>query len=128
MAKAPNTTTAPTGQIAPFGLRMLPELKERLEVAAKATGRSMNAEIVARLQQSFDGGGDKDARDKLMVAGFVLRMIQNTVPDAAVQEDIATMAKYLSDTSEDDQPLTAFEAVTRLQKRHQSKSFAGLKR
>jgi hypothetical protein len=32
---------------------MLPELKERLEVAAKAAGRSMNAEIVARLSNSF---------------------------------------------------------------------------
>lgn len=54
MAKAPNTTTAPTGQIAPFGLRMLPELKERLEMAAKASGRSMNAEIISRLQASFN--------------------------------------------------------------------------
>lgn len=54
MAKSPNTTTAPTGQIAPFGLRMLPELKEQIESAAKASGRSMNAEIVARLQASFE--------------------------------------------------------------------------
>lgn len=54
MAKGPNTTTAPTGQIAPFGLRMLPDLKERIEQSAKGSGRSMNAEIVARLQQSFE--------------------------------------------------------------------------
>jgi len=53
MAKSPNTTTAPTGQIAPFGLRMLPELREQVEAAAKASGRSMNAEIVARLSASF---------------------------------------------------------------------------
>lgn len=57
MAKSPNTTTAPTGHIAPFGLRMLPDLKEQLEVAAKASGRSMNAEIVSRLQESITGGG-----------------------------------------------------------------------
>jgi hypothetical protein len=55
MAKAPKTTTAPTGQIAPFGLRMLPELKERIENAARESGRSMNAEVVARLEKSFDG-------------------------------------------------------------------------
>lgn len=54
MARTPKITTAPTGSIAPFGLRMLPELKERIEEAARASGRSMNAEIVARLQQSFE--------------------------------------------------------------------------
>lgn len=53
MKKTPNTTTAPTGNIAPFGLRMLPELRDKVEEAAKSNGRSMNAEIVARLQQSF---------------------------------------------------------------------------
>lgn len=55
MAKTPKTTTAPTGQIAPFGLRMLPDLKEKIEQAARDSGRSMNAEIVARLEQSFVG-------------------------------------------------------------------------
>lgn len=54
MAKAPKTTTAPTGQIAPFGLRMLPELKEKIEQSARESGRSMNAEIVARLEASLD--------------------------------------------------------------------------
>ena len=54
MAKTHNTTTAATGNIAPFGLRMLPDLREQIEAAAKASGRSMNAEIIARLQQSFD--------------------------------------------------------------------------
>ncbi|WP_426391928.1 Arc family DNA-binding protein [Variovorax sp. R-27] len=58
MAKSPTTTTAPTGNIAPFGLRMLPELKERIEAAAKASGRSMNAEITDRLERSFVDGPD----------------------------------------------------------------------
>lgn len=53
MAKSPNITTAPTGHIAPFGLRMLPELRQQIEEAARKAGRSMNAEIVARLQASF---------------------------------------------------------------------------
>lgn len=39
--------------IPPFGLRMLPELKERVAQAAEETGRSLNAEIVARLEGSF---------------------------------------------------------------------------
>jgi hypothetical protein len=39
--------------IPPFGLRMQSGLKRRLEEAAKADGRSLNSEIVARLEQSF---------------------------------------------------------------------------
>lgn len=40
--------------IAPFGLRMQTELKEKLEREAKINGRSLNAEIVSRLQLSVD--------------------------------------------------------------------------
>ncbi len=47
------TTTAPTGEIAPLGLRMLPQMRERIEQAARASGRSLNAEIVHRLAQSL---------------------------------------------------------------------------
>lgn len=43
--------------IVPLGLRMPPDLKERIEAASKQNGRSMNAEIVARLQASFDPRG-----------------------------------------------------------------------
>lgn len=62
MSKSPKTTTAPTGQIAPFGLRMLPELKEKIESAARESGRSMNAEIVARLEQTFKVYADSETR------------------------------------------------------------------
>lgn len=37
-----------------YPLRMPQELRERLAEVAKANGRSMNAEILARLQSSFD--------------------------------------------------------------------------
>jgi len=42
---------------------MQASLKERLELAAKAAGRSLNAEIVARLEASFDvaAGGTVEA-------------------------------------------------------------------
>lgn len=39
--------------INPFGLRMPAELRERIEAACQASGRSMNAEIVQRLEESF---------------------------------------------------------------------------
>lgn len=38
----------------PYGLRMPPDLKARVKAAAEANNRSMNAEIVARLEESFD--------------------------------------------------------------------------
>ena len=40
--------------INPFGLRMQDELKERLDREAKINGRSLNVEIVLRLQASFE--------------------------------------------------------------------------
>lgn len=49
----PVKTRPATGHITPFGLRMQPELKERLERAAHKAGRSLNAEVVDRLERSF---------------------------------------------------------------------------
>lgn len=50
----PTATRPKTSNIAPFGLRMQPDLREKLESAATRNGRSMNAEIVARLERSLD--------------------------------------------------------------------------
>lgn len=52
--KKPTSTRPPTAHITPFGVRMQPDLKERLEKAAQESGRSLNAEVVARLEQSFE--------------------------------------------------------------------------
>lgn len=40
-----------------YKLRLSQELKDQVEAAAKEAGRSMNAEIVARLEGSFAGAG-----------------------------------------------------------------------
>ena len=40
-------------EIAPYGVRMPADLKKRIEREAKAAGRSMNTEVVARLTASF---------------------------------------------------------------------------
>ncbi len=53
MAKKTETRST-TAHIAPFGLRMQPDLRAKLEDAASASGRSLNAEIVARLEASFE--------------------------------------------------------------------------
>ncbi|ABM32304.1 Arc family DNA-binding protein [Paracidovorax citrulli] len=41
-----------------YKLRIPPDLKEQIETAAKESGRSMNAEIVARLEDSFAARND----------------------------------------------------------------------
>ncbi|WP_449043719.1 Arc family DNA-binding protein [Paracoccus versutus] len=43
-----------TRDLAPFGVRMPPELKARIHAAAEANNRSMNAEIIHRLQTTFE--------------------------------------------------------------------------
>ncbi|MBY3416769.1 Arc family DNA-binding protein [Rhizobium laguerreae] len=43
----------PVANITPFGLRMQPDLKRQIEEAAKLSGRSLNSEIVARLEASL---------------------------------------------------------------------------
>lgn len=43
----------PVSNISPFGLRMQPALREQVEQAAKANARSLNQEIISRLEQSF---------------------------------------------------------------------------
>lgn len=48
----------PMRNINPFGLRLQPELKARLEEAAKQNKRSLNAEIAARLESTFSGMTD----------------------------------------------------------------------
>lgn len=40
--------------VKPFGLRLLPSLKHRLEASARTNGRSLNAEISARLSASLE--------------------------------------------------------------------------
>lgn len=51
--KKSTETRAPTSHIAPFGLRMQPELRKKLEESASKNGRSLNAELIARLESSF---------------------------------------------------------------------------
>ncbi|MCO2134871.1 Arc family DNA-binding protein, partial [Pseudomonas aeruginosa] len=48
-----------------FKLRIPPALRARVEQAAKASLRSLNAELVLRIQQSFEGEGATDASGQL---------------------------------------------------------------
>jgi hypothetical protein len=42
-----------TSEIAPLGVRMPPELKDRLKSSAQENRRSLNAEVVLRLEESL---------------------------------------------------------------------------
>ncbi len=66
----------PMANIAPFGLRMQPELKEQLEKAARENNRSLNSEIVQRLHDSVERG----AADDLY---FAMRKVQDEAHEAA---------------------------------------------
>lgn len=46
-------STIKISKVAPFGLRLLPKLKEALDAVAEANGRSLNAEITERLEWSL---------------------------------------------------------------------------
>ena len=64
--------------INPFGLRMPPELKEKIADQAKESGRSVNAEIVHRLEESLSKPGGDDR----------IRQLVRAELDAAIKEAI----------------------------------------
>jgi len=49
-----------------YKLRMPPELRDKLKSASEENHRSMNAEIVARLQESFDTRLDQNTASALV--------------------------------------------------------------
>lgn len=66
----------PSEQADKFVVRFPDGMRDRIAEAAKAAGRSMNAEIVARLEASFDGraiSGDQ--------AEFIKQMMQDLLAD-----------------------------------------------
>lgn len=62
-------------RIAPYGLRMPDDLKARIQAAAEAANRSMNAEIVATLETAYPepkGKADEITREYMYLAGVAL--------------------------------------------------------
>ncbi len=65
-----------------FMLRMPADLKARVEEAARAVGRSMNAEIVQRLEQSFSStpaDNDREIASRAAQEG-ALYVMQTLIP------------------------------------------------
>ena len=92
--------------IPPFGVRMPPDLKEKIDMASKQSGRSMNAEIVYRLQKSFEnpskqsgsetGSASEDHRisssDSRKLKGLLSRMLD--MVEMAEQDEAREADKF----------------------------------
>lgn len=76
MSEAPNDRR-PVSNITPFGLRLQPELKRRLEEAAKANNNSLNTEISLRLEASLSADTSEAVPD--FVTGQRLRKLEEAV-------------------------------------------------
>ena len=46
-------------------IRLSPELKAKIDAAAKANNRTLNAEITTRLEETFSGAGEYPAEETL---------------------------------------------------------------
>ncbi len=60
-------------------IRVSPSLLKRIKIAAAENGRSMNAEIVARLERSF-GPDDKNRTEALKLLKEVLSLLDKGKP------------------------------------------------
>lgn len=79
--------------ITPFGLRMPSDLKARVDAAAESNGRSINAECVARLQESFEARADISALPVGVLLDEIIQRLGARVQiviakEVAVQEGI----------------------------------------
>lgn len=67
-----------------YKLRLPQDLKDQIETSAKEAGRSMNAEIVARLERSFTA--DREVEEMAF---------ENVVEAAGLQREIERLSKLL---------------------------------
>jgi hypothetical protein len=75
----------PVSTIVPFGLRLQPELKSRLEESAIANNRSLNAEIAERLRESLEApSGDADHQLEM---NAILTGLGNTIAEVARKDN-----------------------------------------
>lgn len=97
--------------INPFGLRLQPDLKARLEEAANENKRSLNAEITARLEESFSAKPDTAALEgriagmelramatELSLSAAVLQLLQQLPKqDPALEGDVRSFSQEMLD-------------------------------
>lgn len=87
--------------VPPFGLRMLPELRDRLKNVADMLGRSLNAEIVERLRVSLDEEAEDILKISLPAEVRNLLEIDSLVHRVSTQERIAQLLTGIFDKNHD---------------------------
>ena len=75
-----------------YNLRLPPELKEKIQESAKQLNRSMNADIVARLEQSFEQPPSAELSPTQL----------EQITKAAGASYMAVIAKHLESLSEEE--------------------------
>lgn len=76
-----------------FKLRMPEELKAQAENAAKASGRSLNSELVARIESSFLADSSADRLIPAAKAKELALMARSGIPDEIRRRAIAAIAR-----------------------------------
>ena len=62
-------------------LRVPPELKQKIEESAEKNNRSQSAEMVARLEQSFDSPMVFDSQNANLITTIVAQSMQNLISE-----------------------------------------------
>lgn len=80
-------------QIPPFGLRMPPDLKARVQAAAEGHNRSMNAEIIATLEEKYPPPKVLDATFKRLAT--ILEAMGLRPGETVAEENVANYKRAL---------------------------------
>jgi Arc-like DNA binding domain len=80
-------------------IRLPAEMRDRIAAAAEASGRSMNAEIIARLEASFSGGGD-NASLLATIARLNLDVALGEMEKQGLKADAANLAISLQQAAD----------------------------
>ncbi|MGZ2928366.1 MULTISPECIES: Arc family DNA-binding protein [Pseudomonas aeruginosa group] len=78
-----------------FKLRMSPQLRSQAEQAAKAAGRSLNAELVARLEASLLAKNTSEGLIPAVRARELALMARSGIPDEIRRRAIEAIAKAI---------------------------------
>lgn len=79
-----------------FKLRMPPQLRAQAEQAARASGRSLNAELVARLESTFLREPENRSLISAARAKELALMARNGIPDEVRRRALESIAQAVS--------------------------------
>lgn len=74
--------------VSPFPLRLEPDLRKVLEDSARVHGRSLQAEIVARLYSSAGLQGSAEQEDEARIRRIALELIRDELSKAGLVPDL----------------------------------------